>query len=571
MIDQPYSNGGWNPPYIAWGLSAGFAGDGIPYVDHAINGIWTPLHTTSSTTLGSPIMMTTTYDGTAQKIYRDGQLIGFQSAPGALSYGNASQFYVGSDPVAEALNGDIAELLVYDHALSAAELEAMGVYLNNKYQLPGLAVPSAPANVQASAISSTQVNLLWSPGPTTSLATIYTVERKTGAGAYAQVGEVSSGLEYFDTGLAANTTYTYRVSARSYAGSSAGTEALPVTTLAAGAVDMPLSGLRIWLNADAGTITDLNGNISGWLDQSGNGNHVQQPAAGNQPVFQTGAINGRPVVHFDGANKFLTGTTNAGLQPANVTIMAVYRLLGSGGYPKVIDQPYANGGWNPPYIAWGLSAGFADDGMPYMDNAINGTWTPLHTTSASILGTPTLVTAIYDGTSQKIFRDGQLIGLQSAPGALGYGGANLFYVGSDSIGETLNGDVAELLVYDHALTAAELESVNFYIDRKYALNLPAYATGSYRDSNGDGLSDVEDRNRGIDPFNMDVDGDGIPNAVELMNGTNPFSADTDGDGVPDNLDAYPLDPTRWQAPALDPNDHTPPIVTLTSPQQATLN
>lgn len=40
--------------------------------------------------------------------------------------------------------------------------------------------------------------------------------------------------------------------------------------------------------------------------------------------------------------------------------------------------------------------------------------------------------------------------------------------------------------------------------------------------------------------------------------------DSDGDGVPDHLDAFPDDPTRWQAPQTT-NDNTAPIITITEP------
>lgn len=90
------------------------------------------------------------------------------------------------------------------------------------------------------------------------------------------------------------------------------------------------------------------------------------------------------------------------------------------------------------------------------------------------------------------------------------------------------------------------------------------------DSNGNGLSDSVEYYAGLDPANMDSDGDGVLNAQELLLGLNPFRADTDGDGVPDGQDAFPLDPTRWQAPAGDPNDLTAPTITLTEPSNAIL-
>jgi hypothetical protein len=45
---------------------------------------------------------------------------------------------------------------------------------------------------------------------------------------------------------------------------------------------------------------------------------------------------------------------------------------------------------------------------------------------------------------------------------------------------------------------------------------------------------------------------------------------TDGDTVVDGADCFPLDPTRSACPQADPNDHTPPVITLTEPTNATL-
>jgi hypothetical protein len=66
-----------------------------------------------------------------------------------------------------------------------------------------------------------------------------------------------------------------------------------------------------------------------------------------------------------------------------------------------------------------------------------------------------------------------------------------------------------------------------------------------------------------------MDGDGVLNAAEIAQGTNPFSADTDGDGTGDATDCFPLDPTQ-QCPEGDPDDTTPPTITILMPSNAVL-
>jgi hypothetical protein len=53
------------------------------------------------------------------------------------------------------------------------------------------------------------------------------------------------------------------------------------------------------------------------------------------------------------------------------------------------------------------------------------------------------------------------------------------------------------------------------------------------DSDGDGLTDAEENQLGLNPANPDTDGDGVPDKVEIDNGTDPKNPDTDGDGLTD--------------------------------------
>ena len=88
------------------------------------------------------------------------------------------------------------------------------------------------------------------------------------------------------------------------------------------------------------------------------------------------------------------------------------------------------------------------------------------------------------------------------------------------------------------------------------------------DSDGDGAPDGAEITS--NPLLPDTDGDGLSDGFELAQvpPLNPASADTDGDGVPDGQDAFPLDPTRWLPLTPDPDDHTPPVITLTEPTNA---
>jgi fibronectin type 3 domain-containing protein len=90
--------------------------------------------------------------------------------------------------------------------------------------------PAAPTNLGAAASSGTQVTLNWTNNSTNESA--FLIERKTGAaGTYAQVGQTSAGVTtFFDTGLATNTQYFYRVRATNSAGFSGYSNEASVTT-----------------------------------------------------------------------------------------------------------------------------------------------------------------------------------------------------------------------------------------------------------------------------------------------------------------------------------------------------
>ena len=80
--------------------------------------------------------------------------------------------------------------------------------------------PTAPSNLAANAISTTQINLTWSDNA--SNETGFKIERKTGSGGtYAQIATVGANVaSYGDSGLTSGTTYYYRVRANNAVGDS---------------------------------------------------------------------------------------------------------------------------------------------------------------------------------------------------------------------------------------------------------------------------------------------------------------------------------------------------------------
>ena len=89
--------------------------------------------------------------------------------------------------------------------------------------------PAAPSALSATADGSTVINLAWTDNA--SVESEFKIERKTGAGAFAQIASVGADVTAFaDSGLTATTSYTYRVRAANGAGDSGYSNEASATT-----------------------------------------------------------------------------------------------------------------------------------------------------------------------------------------------------------------------------------------------------------------------------------------------------------------------------------------------------
>ncbi|BCJ74677.1 hypothetical protein CS0771_42210 [Catellatospora sp. IY07-71] len=133
----------------------------------------------------------------------------------------------------------------------------------------GTQVPGTPGTPSASGVTSSGVSLSWAASSGT--VSGYQVERATGASStsFTQVG-TPTGTSFTDSGLAANTTYRYRVRAVNSAGSSAYSGIVNVTTTGGGGgggCTTTVSPQSQWSNGYVLTVTVTNTGssaISSW-------------------------------------------------------------------------------------------------------------------------------------------------------------------------------------------------------------------------------------------------------------------------------------------------------------------
>jgi uncharacterized repeat protein (TIGR03803 family) len=451
-----------NPhPLFAWG-GAPYNTD-LPYID---GHIYDTFGSTSQWGLGVPPVNLNTsfhlYNSNSGSTGWAGRLDGnvlFSTSPNSVAFPGGSQLQLGQGINNWDYLGDIAEIIVYNQVLTDAERAAVGQYLTAKYAFPDIPVPAAPTNLVANAVSPTQVSLAWTNPANTSAGITYTVERQSGSSGFQLVAEVNGALGYLDTGLTAGTTYTYEVQARTYAGSSGYCNTASATTLPATSIGLPTSGMQLWLSAD--TINSGPGPVSFWADQSGQNpaNNATQTSASNLPTLVANAVNGRPVVAFNGTSSYL----NLANFLANATQGEVFVVFETGSDPNPANQH--------PFWTWGQ----VNTWLPGSDGTIADAF---GSTVQWNSGVPPvdLYTSfhIYDASAQASQWVNRLDGtelFEASPNTVQFSSASQLQIG-EGVNYTHGyylGDIAEIIVYNQVLDDADHFAVEQYLNSKYRI------------------------------------------------------------------------------------------------------
>ena len=237
-----------------------------------------------------------------------------------------------------------------------------------------------------------------------------------------------------------------------------------------GASQVPVNGISLWLQADKGTVVNEN-NLLSWHDQSTN-HHDAFVRTTEYPQLVPNALNGLPVIRFNGSNTGLETAPFVSFPEKRGAIFIVVKINGrsntSGvGVGNLVSTFHGKG------TIWQFCAspskysyydGTGSEGFPVSASL------PTDWNMVTIMRRADTVMDIYGGG--RFERSFSINNNQPAinPLKIGFNG-RLGGTATDSIPEVLNGDIAEIIMYDRALNESELTAVHNYLSKKYALAL----------------------------------------------------------------------------------------------------
>ncbi len=215
------------------------------------------------------------------------------------------------------------------------------------------------------------------------------------------------------------------------------------------------SDLAIWLRADVGLDFSGGANVEQWEDLSGNGYKVAASTFSHDPQRVNHAVNGKPVLRFSGNQDLRTTATHVALTQA--TIFAVVEDTDTSREGQILSNCTQDGGNNQFRFE-------ASDSALYFYGEHNGL------DQRVSVGVPTttyqLITVVLTASQLRVLQNGQ----DQASVALSLQGAwNFGEVGARCSSEHLHGDIAEIMVYDTALSDADRQKVEAYLTQRYGL------------------------------------------------------------------------------------------------------
>jgi prepilin-type N-terminal cleavage/methylation domain-containing protein len=228
-----------------------------------------------------------------------------------------------------------------------------------------------------------------------------------------------------------------------------------------------LGDLIFWIETSDVSNLDIetDGTISGWKDISSltSGVSVEQSTVSARPTYVEEAINGLPVVRFDGTNDVLTANNSKLTIDDEVTVFAVYSSDVGTGEDGFITQ---------------VSCSAGRDGYTLARLTSSGVFRAYHYTNSTI-STPQTISAAADSYIAIYKYDQGSVTMQqneaisTASSSFAAPAQPLLYIGSGSncsTGFYANIDFGEVIIFNRALEAAEISEIVRYLSQKWKIS-----------------------------------------------------------------------------------------------------
>lgn len=237
-----------------------------------------------------------------------------------------------------------------------------------------------------------------------------------------------------------------------------------------------ISGLKYWFDGSDpngnGTLPSNGAAISSWVDKSTNGRNASQGTGANQPVFNTNQIGGKGVITFS-ASKFMT-FSDTGL-PSGSTARTWFGVVNttstsSGAYTILYGTNAANQYWSPINIG----SPFTTNSALFIDTAGKGAFT----SNFSFVNSTNYILEMNYTAGQNLSQTVMVVNgvtktvipnVDAVPNTVLSNG----YISSNASGAGGNGwigQIAELIFYDSALSAANQGLVRRYLANKWSIS-----------------------------------------------------------------------------------------------------
>jgi len=278
-----------------------------------------------------------------------------------------------------------------------------------------------------------------------------------------------------------------------------------------------IKNLALWFTSDYGTLsgvlpnknTSVNGNVIRWLDRSGNERHLNAYNTApelntsflnsmNPPVLKGNLINGKPAIYFDGTSNLHVNYYLRDIKQITVYVVGKYLDVNSG-FSKNNYQPL---------LSISLSSGDKTKSYNYFSNetftiyqafgknAFGFGNTVLDSTNPNVSGTPIIFDKSVDGVAeiQQTNSDFNIFEFMFTPTFASSYINNQYYINTTDLGKTLNKNlnmadinlsdglwvgsygsgqfptkcaIAEIIIFERALSSKERIDMNNYLSDKY--------------------------------------------------------------------------------------------------------